>query len=86
MAEPCIQAERITRHGMEIEHMDKSLQAHIENGKGWRAAVAVSCVTLVLQLVSFVYFYGKLNETVDNHDKAIDRIESKIIYEVHSQK
>lgn len=78
MSEPCINADRITRHGMEIEHTRKHLDDHIASGKGWRVAVAGIVVTLIIQVTSFVYFYGRLNEQVEHHDKLLSRVESKV--------
>ena len=86
MSEPCIQAERIIVHGMEIDGVNKDLERHvkifekhIETGKGWRIAVAGTALVLLFQIGTAIYFYGRLAMMVENHEKNIQRLEIRIL-------
>lgn len=85
MSEPCIQVERITRHGMEIEGIEKDLEKHvksfekhIDTGRAWRMAVVGSCAVILVQIAMFFHYSGRITEMLDRHDKVIERIEKKV--------
>lgn len=90
MSEPCHQEKRITVHGMEIDVlrdalkenvgcMRKDFEDHVKSGMAWRIAVAGTAAVLLVQLGTAVYFYGRLVAIVDNHDRNIARLETKVL-------
>lgn len=90
MSEPCIQEKRITVHGMEIDvlrdglktnitDLRKEIDDHVKGGWGWRVAVAGTAIALTAQIASAVFFYGKLCSLVEMHDRAIFRLEGKVL-------
>ncbi len=90
MSDPCIQNERILRHGMEIDvlrdsikenikNMSKDLEDHVNSGKAWRISLAGVAVIMLIQIGTAVFFYGKLVSIVDNHEKSISRLENRVL-------
>ena len=51
---------------------------HVEQGKTWRALIVGVCVTLVLQLVSFSFLYGRLTQMVETDHKVVKQMGGKI--------
>ena len=68
MTEPVLQPECYKRHA--------AIEGHIEEGKMWRGAIIGIILTVLLQIGSFIYFYGRLTYMVE--------IDSKRLYELES--
>lgn len=50
---------------------------YISDGKGWRACLASLVGMFFIQIVAGIFFYGRLVERVESHDKSIERLIDK---------
>lgn len=70
----------------QIESIEKTLnksmeqvEKHVEQGSRWRIAILGIAFALILQVVSFVYMFGRLVESNEQRGKQIDLIMTKLI-------
>ncbi len=66
----------------EVENLSKSYSREIKNIHGNYKGVKLTLVTIgftiLLQVGGFLFYYGRLTEKVENHDKMITRICDKL--------
>jgi benzoyl-CoA reductase/2-hydroxyglutaryl-CoA dehydratase subunit BcrC/BadD/HgdB len=67
MEETALHPECYKRHA-EIEN-------HIKEGNGWRVTIIGIMITALLQVGTFIYFYGRLTYMVENDSKRLTYLE-----------
>lgn len=81
--EPCMQEKRITTHGVEIDNLRDRFLEHLAGGKTWRITITATLISticlLAIQLVSAIFFVGKMTNMLEVHDKNISRLENKVL-------
>ncbi|HPV97929.1 MAG TPA: hypothetical protein PLZ78_08895 [Spirochaetota bacterium] len=78
----CIQEKRITTHGLEIDSIRDRFLDHLSGGKTWRITITSTLIgtiaILAVQLICAVFFFGKMTQMVEVHDRMIFRTDFKV--------
>jgi hypothetical protein len=64
--------ERLLAVDMRINGSIDDIEKHIDRGHWWRTAIIGVCFTIVVQVVAFSHYYGRLCEKVDYITKQVE--------------
>ena len=54
------------------------IQAHIEEGKGWRTAIISIIIAIFVQVGAFLVMWGSVTKMVEINTKRLDRVEDLV--------